>query len=572
MFVYYLPMRSIALKLTAVVLLAGGCMTDSAAPELPRRHIVVAANPLAAAAGREILRAGGSAVDAAIAVQAVLTLVEPQSSGIGGGAFLVSYDKASGAVETYDGRETAPAATTNKLLTDDKGQPLPFREAMTGGLAVGVPGTLRMLELAHHEHGKLPWAKLFAPAIMLADQGFAISPRLYEEGRQQEARLARIRSTASYLLGPDRRFKPMGTVLKNPELAEVLRAVAAYGAEAFYTGPIAADIAAAVTSSAVRPGAMTIADLAGYKAVKREPVCAPYRAHRVCGMGPPSSGGVTTLEILGLLERFEMGRLAPNSLEAVHLFAEASKLAYADRAQYLGDPGFVPVPVAGLLDPGYLDARSRLIDAARANGPATAGAPRAATAFAPGEMVPVHSTSHMSIVDDAGDAVAMTTSIQTTFGSGVMVRGFMLNNELTDFAFRGEVDGRAVANAAGGGRRPLSSMAPTVVFDKDNRLELVAGSPGGVWIIGYVTQALIAMIDWNLDARAAASLPHALNRNGATELEDGTSLAALAPRLQAIGHEVAMRNLESGLALIRVTPRGLEGGADPRREGAALGD
>ena len=289
-------------------------------------------------------------------------------------------------------------------------------------------------------------------------------------------------------------------------------------------------------------------------------------------MGPPSSGGVTTLEILGLLEKFGLARMAPNSVEAVHLFAEASKLAYADRAQFLGDPAFVAVPVSGLLDRNYVETRAGLIDGARSMGRAVAGAPRAATAYAPGEMVPVSATSHMSIVDDDGNAVAMTTSIQTTFGSGVMVRGFMLNNELTDFSFRAARDGRAVANAPGPGRRPLSSMAPTIVFDPDDRLELVAGSPGGVWIIGYVTQALIAMLDWNLSAPEAASLPHALDRNGATELEEGTPLTALAPRLQAMGHEVAVRKLESGLALIRVTPRGLEGGADPRREGAALGD
>jgi len=564
-------MRSPFLKLAAVALLLAACAGPTA-PELPQRHMVVAANPLAAEAGLEVLRAGGSAVDAAVAVQMVLTLVEPQSSGIGGGAFLLSYDRKTGKIESYDGRETAPSAATPKLLLGPNGEPLPFREAMTGGVAVGVPGTLRMLELAQREHGKLPWARLFDRAITLASGGFNVSPRLYEEGKQQEQRLARIRSTASYLLTPDLHMKPVGTLLKNPALAEVLRAVAAGGADAFYTGSIAADIAAAVESAPVRPGALTAADIAAYKPVKREPVCRHYRAHRVCGMGPPSSGGITTLEILGLLEKFGLPRMAPNSLEAVHLFAEASKLAYADRAQYLGDPAFVRVPVAGLLDRAYIDTRAQLINGARSMGRASAGVPSAAAAYAPGEMVPVVSTSHMSIVDDEGNAVAMTTSIQTGFGSGVMVRGFLLNNELTDFSFRPERDGRAIANAPGAGKRPLSSMAPTLVFDPSDRLELVAGSPGGTWIIGYVAQALVAVLDWKLTAQEAASLPHVLNRNGATELEAGTPLAVLAAPLQAMGHETAMRNLESGLAIIHVTPRGLEGGADPRREGAALGD
>ena len=564
-------MRLPFLKLVFAALILAGC-TAERAPELPRRHIVVAANPLAAEAGRQVLRDGGSAVDAAIAVQMVLTLVEPQSSGIGGGAFLLHYDRRSNRVEAYDGRETAPSAATPRLLLDANGEPLSFPEAMTGGIAVGVPGTLRMLEMAYREHGRLPWARLFGPAIALADRGFAISPRLYEEVRSQERRLARIPSTASYFLTPEASAKPVGTLLRNPELAATLREVAERGPDAFYMGAIAAEMAAAVQAARVRPGTLAAADIAAYRAHKRDAVCRPYRERRICGMGPPSSGGLTTLAILGVLERFDMAAHAPNSLSAVHLIAEASRLAYADRAQYMADPAFIAVPVEGLLDRGYLESRARLIDGARAMGRAAPGRPRMATAFAPGEMHDVAATSHFSIVDGDGNAVALTGSIQTTFGAAVMVRGFLLNNELTDFSFVPVRGGVPVANRPEANKRPLSSMSPTIVFDKEGKLELVTGSPGGTWIIGYVAQSLIATLDWGLTAQEAAALPHAGNRNGATELELNTDLVALAPRLQAMGHEVTMRALESGLAIIRVTPNGLDGGADPRREGVALGD
>jgi gamma-glutamyltranspeptidase/glutathione hydrolase len=541
--------------------------------ELPRRHMIVAAHPLAAEAGRAILRAGGSAVDAAIAAQMVLTLVEPQSSGIGGGAFLVHYRRASGRIETYDGRETAPSATMAQMFLDEYDRPRRFPDVMTGGLAVGVPGVLRMLELAHRDHGRLPWRALFAPAIALAERGFAISPRLYNS--IGEARfLDRFASTAEYFLRSDGRPKPLGTMLRNPELARTLRLIAEGGADAFYAGPIAADIAAAVASSPVNPSVLTREDLARYRAIKRAAVCGPYRVWRVCGPPPPSSGGISTLQILALLEPFPMADIEPGSAAAVHLVSEASRLAYADRAVHLADPAFVSVPSDGLLERAYLAQRARLISRERAMGRAEAGLPRAGDGdrLAPGEQPVVPSTSHMSIVDAEGNAVSLTSSIQTAFGSHLMVRGFLLNNQLTDFAFRPEVDDRAVANRPEPGKRPLSSMAPILVFDRDGRLAFVVGSPGGTYIIAYVAQALIAALDWNLRAREAVSLPHHVNRNGATELEEGTALAELKPALEALGHQVELRALGSGLNAIRVTPRGYDGAADPRRDGVALGD
>lgn len=539
-------------------------------------YMVVAAHPLAVEAGLEILREGGSAVDAAIATELVLTLVEPQSSGIGGGGFLVHFAKASGKVESFDGRETAPMGVNERLFLDPAGQELPFLRAVVGGRSVGVPGLLRMFEMAHKAHGKLPWSRLFTPAIRHAEAGFPISKRLHHMIAATK-HLDAFANTAAYFLNPDGTPKAAGTILKNPALAQTLRHIAANGAGHFYKGPTAAAIVKTVTGASRLPGAMTLADMAAYRAVKRAPICRPYRDMRICTMGPPTSGGVTLLQTLGMLERFDLGALAPGSAKAVHLIAEASRLAFADRDRYLADPDFVPQPVAALLDPAYLEQRARLISPTKSMEHAVPGVPAAVAPppFAPGPESP--STTHLSVVDGEGNALSLTASIESPFGSRLMVDGFLLNNELTDFAFQPAKARRPVANRVAPGKRPRSSMTPTLVFGPDGHFRLAIGSPGGPYIIGFVLKTLVATIDWKLDIQTAIALPNFVNRNGATELETATALDSIAPILEALGHKIRFRNLTSGLHGIerqgnRLGKSRLAGGADPRREGVARGN
>jgi len=537
-----------------------------------KRFMVVAAHRLAARAGYDVLRQGGNAVDAAIAVQLVLNLVEPQSSGIGGGGFLLYYGAHERKLRAYDGRETAPAAARGDRFLDASGRPLDWPDAVVSGKSAGVPGLLRMLELAHRGHGKLPWARLFEPAIRLAEDGFPISLRLHAL-LAADRYLARDDNARRYFYLQNGTAKPAGAVLKNLEFAAVLRRIAAEGAGAFYRGAIARDIVAAVRGRERAPGDLAETDLAAYAAKEREPLCGAYRRWKICGMPPPSSGGFTVLQILGILERVGPRALRPDSLEAVHLFAEAGRLAYADRNLYIADPDFVAAPLAALLDSRYLASRAKLIDVRRSMGRARAGAPPGVPgAYGLAEPPELPSTTHVSIVDAEGNAVAMTTSIEAAFGNRQMVRGFLLNNELTDFSWTPEQGGRPVANRVEAGKRPRSSMAPTMVFDEKGQLYMVIGSPGGHSIINYVAQTLVGVLDWGMDIQQAIASPHRGSRNGPTELEQGTPLEKLAPALRQMGHTVRIRPETSGLHGIVRTPSGWAGGADPRREGVALGD
>jgi gamma-glutamyltranspeptidase/glutathione hydrolase len=537
-----------------------------------QRFMVVAAHPLAARAGYDAIRRGGSALDAAIATELVLNLVEPQSSGIGGGGFLLHYAARGAKLEAYDGRETAPAAAKPGRFLGADGKPLDWPAAVISGKSVGVPGLLRLFELAHRRHGKLPWAQLFEPAIELAENGFPISPRL--NALVSADRFLPLDANARrYFYLPDGRAKPAGTLLKNPEFAAVLKRVAAGGADAFYRGQVARELAAAVRSHKRSAGDLAEADLVAYAAKEREPLCGMYRRFRVCGMPPPGSGGFAVLQILKILERFDLRALQPDSAQAVHLFAEAGRLAYADRNLYIADPDFVPAPLAALLEPGYLASRAKLIDARHSMGRARAGAPDAVSAnFGRAEPLELPATTHVSVVDAEGNAVALSASVEAAFGNRQMVRGFFLNNELTDFSWEPEEGGKPVANRVEAKKRPRSSMAPTMVFDEKGKLFMVIGSPGGHSIINYVALTLVNVLDWGMDIQKAIDAPRMGSRNGPTELERGTKLERLAPELERMGHSVRIRAEASGLHGIVRTATGWAGGADPRREGVALGD
>jgi gamma-glutamyltranspeptidase/glutathione hydrolase len=560
----------------SLLLLSCAVAVAAAADPLPKRHIIVASQKLATDAGLEMLRKGGSAVDAAIAAQMVMGLVEPQSSGIGGGAFVVHWDAKKKRVETYDGRETAPKSVTPNLFLGPDGKPQGYIEAVVGGKSVGVPGAIAMLWLAHKEHGRLPWADLFQPAIALADAGFPVSQRLSRIATRYEKAYADLLDTAAYLR-PNGKVVQPGEVVKNPAYAESLREIAAKGPDAFYRGRIAQAIVDTVKNAPRNAANLTLDDLAKFKPTKRKPVCGTYRAHQICGMAPPSSGGVTALQILKMMERFDVAKLKPNSPQAIHLFAEAQRLAFADRGAYLGDPEFVPVPLAGMTDARYLAKRSRLLSLQRILDRKTIAPGRPAGALLtlrhlrlPDNERP--STAHLSVIDDAGNAVAMTTTVEGAFGSQLMAAGFFLNNQLTDFNFEPRADNRRLANAPDAGKRPLSSMTPTLVLDRKGRLLAVTGSPGGWRIIPYTAKTIIGLIDWNLSMAEAVNLPNITASSGPTELEANRNLEGIAEALRAMGHEVTLSEADSGLNAIRVTKNGFEGAADPRREGTAGGD
>ena len=534
-------------------------------------QMVVAAHPLAAEAGREILRRGGSAIDAAVAVQLVLNVVEPQESGIGGGGFLFHRDGATGELTFYDGRETAPGAATPDRFLLPLGVRLPVYVAVVSGRSIGVPGLVALLHDAHAERGRLPWESLFARAIELAEVGVPMPGRLRRQVADDRS-LWVFRSTRRYFARPAREAAP---VIRNPELAAVLREIAAGGPDAFYRGPRAANLVEAARGRWLLPSDLDMDDLAAYTPLRRSPVCGRYRTWTLCGAPPPSSGGPAILQILGMLEHFDLGALEAGSAQAVHLVAEASRLAFADRQRYLGDPDHVDIPLEGLLDRAYLAERAALIDPRRAMTASPPGIPGVTPMIddpPPVEEEEEFGTTHFSIVDAAGNAVALTSSIEAPFGARLMVDGYLLNNQLTDFDFRPTRGAEPAANAVAPGKRPRSSMSPTFVFDADGELVLVIGSRGGSRIIGYVLKTLIGVLDWGLTVEEAVRLPNVLHRGQTLELEAGTALEHLAPELARRGHTVNVRRLESGVHAIQYRDGGWWGVADPRMEGAALGD
>jgi gamma-glutamyltranspeptidase/glutathione hydrolase len=530
--------------------------------------MAVTANVYATDAAVEILQLGGNALDAAIAAQWVLNLVEPQSSGMGGGGFMLHWDAVRRRVSAWDGRETAPRAASADFLQRADGSLAALSEVLATGNAVGVPGLVAMLEAAHRRHGKLKWERLFRPAIRLAENGFAISPRLYLLLRD-DTLLRRDAAARALYFEESGEAKRPGEILRNPELAATLRDIATTGADALHRGAGADRITTAVGQ---RGGTLTAADMRAYQAKQRDAVCGLYRRWRICGMPPPSSGGIGVLQLLGLLERSGLPPGDPALPDAAHLFAEAGRLIYADRARYLADPDFVSVPQGALLEPGYLKLRAGLMDPGRSMGVAAPGDLPSRHSQADDDAPELPATTHVSIVDRAGNAVALTSSIESAFGSRIQVGGFLLNNQLTDFSFSAERDGKSVANRLEPGKRPLSSMAPTIVFDAGGRLYAVLGSPGGSRIINYVVRALVALLDGQQDPAASVSLPHVGNRNGVTEIERGRAPETLARELERRGHTVQRTDMTSGLHLIVRVGDGWMGAVDPRREGVARGD
>lgn len=535
-----------------------------------QKFMVAAANPYAASAGKKMLELGGSAVDAAIATQLVLTLVEPQSSGIGGGTFMLYFDAKKQKLTSFDGRETAPANADESLFLDDHGKAVRWIEAVVGGRSVGVPGILHAFANAYKQYGKLDWATLFQPAIELSEQGFIVSPRLHKLlAKRLNPGVTKMPVIRDYFY-PNGEPLAVGTIKKNPELAALYHAIANKGIDAFYKGENAKQLANAVQQAEIAPGKLTEADLANYQSKQREPVCIDYHDYNVCSMAPPSSGGVAVLQILALLEHKNISKLGVNSEQALHYFSQASRIAFADRNVYMGDPDFMAIPTEGLLNKGYLAERAKLIT--EQDLPAKHGVPPHALAYAQDDSFELPSTSHVSIVDSAGNAVSMTSSIEMAFGSTVMVNGYILNNQLTDFALSPTKNGKPVANRVEGGKRPRSSMSPVMVFNKDGSLRLVVGSPGGSRIIDYVAQVVIAVLDWDLDVQHAINLPRITNRNDYTSLEAGTNIANYKQALEKRGHTVKVHDLNSGLHAVEVKNGVLYGGADPRREGIALGE
>ncbi|WP_373746494.1 gamma-glutamyltransferase [Neisseria dentiae] len=535
-----------------------------------KEFMAASANPLATEAGYEVLKRGGSAIDAMIAMQTTLSLTEPQSSGLGGGAFLVYWDNQAKKLTTFDARETAPQAVTPQLFLDENGKPLEFMQAVVGGRSVGVPGVPKLLEDVHKRYGKLPWKTLFAKPVALAERGFAVSPRMAKSIEQNRQYLQRYPETAAYFL-PGGKPPAAGDVLKNPKFAASVKLLAAKGSAPFYRGKPAENIIKAVNGAKDNPGKITAADLKNYRIIEREPVCAPYREFEICGMDAPSSGGIALAQIFGVMRHFDMKAMGAGNIQSWRVLGDASRLAFADRDYYVADPAFADVPVRAMLHPEYLKLRAGLI--ANSYGALPQVSPGGfARTQGKGQGMELPSTSHIAVVDKGGNVVSMTTSIENAFGSTLMANGYLLNNELTDFAFNPvDEEGKTVANSVAGGKRPRSSMAPTIVM-KNGEPYMAVGSPGGSRIIGYVAKTLTAHIDWGMDIQAAIDLPNMLNRGSAYELEENSAAAAKAPDLEKLGYKVQVRDLNSGVQGIVIGKNGLQGGADPRREGRVMGD
>lgn len=538
-----------------------------------RQFMVVTANPEATQVGYDILARGGSAADAAIAAQLVLGLVEPQSSGLGGGGFALYYDAKTRKLSTLDGRENAPSVAGKHLFRGADGKPMEFYRAAVGGRAVGVPGIPALLEALHGWYGKLPWRDLFSPAILLAENGFEVSPRLSALVKGERGRMGVSTDTKLYFFPDSSTPVQPGYMLRNGPYAQTLRTLAVEGAQVFYKGEMAQTIVEAVRDVPSNPGLMAIEDLAGYQVKERPPLCGAYRTYKICSMGEPSSGGLTMLMALGILEQFNLAALGPENPQSWHLISEASRLAFADLNYFIADPDFVKTPGASLINPDYLKRRAALISPQGPMKTAMPGVPPGWVESAPGapdSTLKPPGTTHISIVDSYGNILSMTSSIEDAFGSRVMAGGFLLNNQLTDFAFEPDYDGKDVANRVQGGKRPRSSMAPTIVFDPSGKPVLVIGSAGGSAIIGYVLERIIALIDWQMSLQDAVGMPNIVNRGTGIEVEAGADVP-MARALEKMGHPVQKKDLTSGLTAIQFKDGMLYGAADPRREGTAQG-
>lgn len=534
-----------------------------------KEFMAASANPWATQAGYEVLKRGGSAADALVAMQTTLSLTEPQSSGLGGGAFLVYWDNQAKKLTTFDARETAPKAATPELFLDEQGKPLEFMAAVVGGRSVGVPGVPKLLEDVHKRYGKLAWGSLFDLPVKLAEEGFEVSPRMAKSIEQNAQSLARYPQTAAYFL-PEGKPLAAGTLLKNQPFAQSVRLLAKEGSAPFYHGKPAQEMVKTITGAVDNPGQITLADFKNYRVIERTPVCAPYREFEICGMGAPSSGGIALGQIFGILQQQNLNAMGAENIHSWRWLGEASRVAFADRDRYVADPDFVNVPLKALLNQDYLKQRA---DAVRASEKAAekVEAGQFNAKYAQGRAPELPSTSHISIVDKYGNVASMTTSIENAFGSTLMANGYLLNNELTDFAFNPAANGQTVANSVAGGKRPRSSMAPTIVM-KNGAPYMAVGSPGGSRIIGYVAKTLVAHIDWGMDIQTAISLPNMLNRGSAYEIEQDTAAAGKAAALEQLGYKVQVRDLNSGVQGIVIGKSGLQGGADPRREGKVMGD